>query len=134
MIKTVLSLFTALFLLTSCMKSLKPTNFSKTTQEPQEVLSNPQTQTSNHYNEKYKLYEVLATDTIVSVAKKNHIPPADLIKYNSIKKPYFLKPGEMLKIPQFKSEDENLIEAVDSLRKRPQGTGTHIQISPKATQ
>jgi LysM repeat protein len=81
--------------------------------------------------EQYKIYEVLATDTIVSVAKKTNVSASIIIKYNSLKKPYLLKAGEMLKIPNIQSQEEDLIDAVDSLEGMDKTSSRHIQISPK---
>ncbi len=81
--------------------------------------------------EQYRLYEVLATDTIVSVARKTNVEARIIIRYNSLKKPYLLKPGEMLKIPNIQAQEEDLIDAVDSLEDIDKTSSRHIQISPK---
>lgn len=81
--------------------------------------------------EQYKIYEVLATDTIVSVAKKTGVEAEIIIRYNSLKKPYLLKTGEMLKIPNIQPQEEDLMDAVDSLEDIRKTSSRHIKISPR---
>jgi LysM repeat protein len=82
-------------------------------------------------SEQYKIYEVLATDNIASVAKKTDVSANIIIRYNYLKKPYLLKTGEMLKIPNIQSQEEDLIDAVDSLEDIDKTSSRHIQISPR---
>jgi len=126
--KILLSLFIA-STLSSCSGimhdySFLPKNGSKE--------QNSTTSASSKFSEKYKLYEVLPTDNIASVARKLKILPEDIIRYNGLKRPYFLKSGELLKIPTTKNEDDNLIEAVDSLDNTQESSNRHIQIGPRA--
>jgi LysM repeat protein len=113
-------------LLSSCSGTLKKYGIYSKTDEYENI-----TEISSQFNEKYKLYEVLVTDTIASVARKTDVSAEDIIKYNSLKKPYFLKPGETLKIPMFKSEDDELLSAIDSLEDSKHTSQRHIQIAPK---
>ncbi len=47
----------------------------------------------------YKLHEVLYTDTLASLAKRYDVSPHDIITLNHLTKPYYLEPGEVVKIP-----------------------------------
>lgn len=88
---------------------------------------------SSNFNEKYTLYEVLTTDTIASVARKTNVSAEDIIRYNSLKKPYLLKRGEILRIPSVKSdEDDDLIDALDSLEDAQKSSQKYIQIAPRS--
>lgn len=89
--------------------------------------------TNTKFNEKYKIYEVSATDTIASVARKNNISAGDIIKYNGLKKPYFLRRGDILKIPYSAHEDKDFIQDLDSLEDQNKASERHIQIGPPKT-
>jgi hypothetical protein len=62
----------------------------------------------------YKLHEVLFTDTVASLAKRYNVSPYDIITLNKLTKPYYLEPGEVVKIPVYNSPDE-LSAELDSL-------------------
>jgi|GEM_PF-2316942 len=126
--KVLLSLL-ALSMLSSCSGGASVKSFfTKEDSSTQDIT----TAASSNFNEKYKLYEVLATDTIASVARKNNISAVDIIKYNGLKKPYFLRRGDMLKIPYTKHEDKDLIEDLDSLEDQSKASERHIQIVPRS--
>lgn len=115
--------------LSSCSGGIATSSFfSKSDSAKQDST----TSASSNFNEKYKLYEVLATDTIASVARKNHISAGDIIKYNGLKKPYYLRRGDMLKIPYSKHEDKDLIQDLDSLEDQNKSSERHIQIGPRS--
>jgi LysM repeat protein len=127
----------AVFLLPSISCSVskskyKPIKFS--TKEEQKISSTSEilkpTKNSPSYSEKHILYEVLVTDTIASVARKYHISADAIINYNSLKKPYILKPGQMLKIPQLSNREDDLISSLDSLENNEKRSKL-IQIAPK---
>ena len=52
------------------------------------------------------LYEVSATDTVSSLARKFKCSPDQIISLNNLESPYLLKTGKLLKIPRFKRDDE----------------------------
>lgn len=47
----------------------------------------------------YKLHEVLLSDSLGSIAKLYNVSPHDIISTNHLVKPYYLEPGEVIKIP-----------------------------------
>ena len=49
----------------------------------------------------YKLHEVLYTDTLASLAKRYDVSPHEIITLNHLTKPYYLEPGEVVKIPVY---------------------------------
>ena len=49
----------------------------------------------------YKLHEVLYTDTLASLAKRYNVSPHDIITLNQLSKPYYLEPGEVVRIPVY---------------------------------
>jgi LysM repeat protein len=53
-----------------------------------------------------QLYEVLTTDSLASIARRYDLPPQAIIERNRLKKPYILKPGQLLRIPPSQSESE----------------------------
>ncbi|MEQ9116044.1 MAG: LysM peptidoglycan-binding domain-containing protein [Rickettsiales bacterium] len=48
----------------------------------------------------YRLYEVLRTDTIASIARKYKVTASEIIMLNRVPKPYYLEPGSLIKIPK----------------------------------
>ena len=54
----------------------------------------------------YKLHEVLFTDTVASLAKRYNVSPHDIIALNKLVKPYYLEPGEVVKIPIYDNVKE----------------------------
>jgi len=84
-------------------------------------------------NTSYKtiLYEVLPTDTITSISRKYSISAQQLIMINSLKKPYYLKPGQLLKVPVTEYKESNLISEVDDLDKPQQGSRKEVYIVPR---
>lgn len=108
----------------------KPIKFSTKEEQKPASTESAQTKAEPVYNEKHVLYEVLVTDTLASVARKYHVPADTIIKYNSLKRPYILKPGQILKVPQLSSPDDDLISSLDSLENNSQ-RGKRIQIAPK---
>jgi LysM repeat protein len=62
----------------------------------------------------YKLHEVLYTDTLASLAKHYNVSPHDIITLNSLTKPYYLEPGEIVKIPVYGESVSGLPSIPDS--------------------
>ena len=85
----------------------------------------------HNYNENYKLYESLTSDTIISVAKKHNMSPEDLINYNNLKRPYILRPGQMIKIPLTDSEEYKKKLSDEENPDSSEDSSTVIQIAPK---
>lgn len=59
--------------------------------------------TEDNKQEKYKrdgFIQVLAGDTLESIAKKYNVSLPDLIKINQIQSPFIIRPGEYLKLPE----------------------------------
>lgn len=86
--------------LTSC-QSLNIQTLSSDEPPKEEV------QSLEEYESRGHLYEVLRTDTIVSIARKKKVTPEQIIDLNNIRKPYVLKPGQLLKIPATPSYKDN---------------------------
>ncbi len=95
-----------LFLVLSACKSNEYLTTSNDLVENNDSQESYQLDTEDHYPEypkhtSYKtiLYEVLPSDTLPSVARKYLASPQQIIELNNLKKPYYLKPGQLLKIP-----------------------------------
>lgn len=80
---------------------------------------------------KTKLYEVLATDTLRSIAKKYHVSEAEIIRANDLEHPYELRPGQIIKIPAIEYYKPNLNDEVESLDKPKKRSAKEIYIVPK---
>jgi LysM repeat protein len=97
------------------------------TQEKAEIVLNGDTSTNNASMDsayprpaesfkRYKLHEVLYTDTLASLAKRYDVSPHDIIELNHLTKPYYLEPGEVVKIPvRGQSIQENTSVAQESV-------------------
>lgn len=96
--KRKIGLLCCAFLLTSCTANKKII----TSSEQINPTSEPQIMEQTNF----KLYEVTSTDTIASVSRKFKIQPKEIIIINQIPKPYYLKPGSIIKIPVEKQNDE----------------------------
>lgn len=124
--KSKIPLVILVLILSSCSNILRKYSIF-----PQNNEDKNTTEISSNFNERYKIYEVLVTDTIASIARKTEVSAEDIIKYNSLKRPYILRPGTTLKIPLFKSDDDELLAAIDSLEDIKKTSQRHIQISPQ---
>lgn len=70
----------------------------KTSSEQTAPVASPFAPPTNSYA-RYKLHEVLFSDSLASIAKRYNVSPHDIISLNNLTKPYYLEPGEVLKIP-----------------------------------
>lgn len=66
---------------------------------------------------RYKIHEVLFTDTVASLATRYNVSPHDIITLNNLTKPYDLEPGEVVKIPIY----ENSANPQDGFLRLPAG-------------
>ncbi len=62
----------------------------------------------------YKLHEVLYTDTLASLAKRYNVSPHDIITLNNLTKPYYLEPGEVVRIPVYGESVTGLPSILDN--------------------
>ena len=110
-----------LFILTGCETGNSQRESSFTEQDGYE------------WNTSYKtiLYEVLPNDTITSIARKYSISAQQIITLNNLKKPYFLKSGQILKIPVTEYKKSNLMSEVDNLDKPRKSPKKEVYIIPR---
>lgn len=80
---------------------------------------------------KIKFYEVLAGDTLSSIAKKYRISESEIIKANDLDDPYNLRPGQIIKIPAIERYKPTLDAEVESLDKPKKRSNKEIYIVPK---
>lgn len=75
-----------------------------------------------------KLYQVLSTDSVASIARKHGTTPAEIISLNNLKKPYYIKPGDLIRVPNLYDEDGQIIKSMPNPERR------SITIAPKKTE
>ena len=104
--------------LVSC-QSIESSTFSRTSPEvaKRETL----------YSTQSHLYQALSTDTISSISRKYGVSPQEIIDMNNLKRPYILKPGQLLRIPI----DGSNLEEMPSEGVQVNSTKDEIRIGPK---
>ena len=94
----------------------------------------------------YKLYEVMSTDTVASIARKFSVSPSQIIAINKLPKPYYLEAGSIIKVP-FAEQKDSMMNQLDELvnedpKPTPQvrigpatsGSGTKIVTTPQPSE
>ncbi len=104
--------------LSSCKEAKNFNNFLGTKTPPAAELE----------KRNYKLYEVMKTDTVASIARKFKVDTVEIIRFNKVPKPYYLEPGMILKIPLPENND-SLTTEIDELIKE-KNSNTTIVVAP----
>lgn len=125
---TMKKLIVSMLLLISACATQSPapivsgTNGKTSFSEP--TATQPNYAPANTNVEKYRLHEVLFSDSLASIAKRYNISPHDIIALNNLQKPYYLEPGEVLKVPVYKgSSQEGYLRLPENKQTVPASTG-----------
>ncbi len=87
-----IGLIGALFILPSCVYSKKESG--ETISAHQDVAAEAVVDVQGRV-----LYEVLPADTLNSIAVRFNTTPRNIIELNNLKKPYGLRPGQLINVP-----------------------------------
>lgn len=77
----------------------------------------------------YKLYEVMSTDTVASIARKFSVSPSQIIAINKLPKPYYLEAGSIIKIP-FTEQKDSMMNQLDELVNEEPKPTPQVRIGP----
>lgn len=94
---------TSLLLLAACATQEKAPIVMGSGSSRDNFAPTPAYQAATGKVERYKIHEVLYTDTVASLAKRYNVSPHDIISLNNLPKPYSLEPGEVVKIPLYEN-------------------------------
>ena len=126
--KLLFCIFTVLFLTSCSGKFQNKLNVFFGTNNEESMIGEEKSSVGNSKN--YKLYEVLSTDTIASITRKYRVSASEIIQINNIPKPYYIRPGTLIKIPRSEEEMSSLRDTSYSKRKKSE----QVQIGPKSTE